>query len=101
MCGSFPTSPNKTRYPYRWGINERTLYPLGKPINFLFPFISTASVLNDMSRLRVQPLDAVEDQIESELELVGVVVAGLPHMLDHRLGEVGVVTGGELSEHPL
>jgi len=38
---------------------------------------------------------AVEDQVEPELELATVVVAGLQDMLDGQLGEVGVFVGGE------
>jgi Domain of unknown function (DUF4386) len=47
-----------------------------------------------------ESLEAVEDQLEPDLELVGELVAR-PHELDDRLGEVGVLVGGELLEHAL
>jgi hypothetical protein len=51
--------------------------------------------------IRETALDAVEDQIEPVLELVRVVVAGLTDVLDDRLGEVGILTGGKLTEDEL
>src|SRR5919204_6053628 len=42
-------------------------------------------------------LEAVEDQVEPELELVRVVVAGLQDVLHGELSEVGVRVGGELT----
>jgi NADPH:quinone reductase-like Zn-dependent oxidoreductase len=43
------------------------------------------------------PLEAVEDQVEPEGELVAVVVAGLQDVLDGQLGEVGVLVGLRLA----
>src|SRR5260370_35728168 len=48
-----------------------------------------------------EPLEAVEDQIEPELELFRVVVAGLHGVLDDHLGEMRVLGGGELPEDVL
>src|ERR1022692_3989304 len=44
-------------------------------------------------------LEAVEDQVEPERELVAVVVAGLEDVLDGELGEVGVLVRGHLRHH--
>ena len=38
-------------------------------------------------------LEAVEDQVEPEFELIAVVVAGLQDVLEGQLGEVGVLAG--------
>jgi len=43
----------------------------------------------------------VEDQVEPDLELVREVVAGLRDVLGDRLGEVGILVGGELAEDAL
>src|SRR5260221_10713810 len=43
------------------------------------------------------PLEPVEDQIESEYELVCVVVAGLQHVLDSYFHEVGIRVDRELA----
>jgi hypothetical protein len=48
-----------------------------------------------------KPLEAVEDEVESELELVCVVVAGFGDVLGDRLGEVRILLGGELAEDVL
>ena len=45
-----------------------------------------------------KPLEAVEDQIQPELELIRVVVAGLHGVLDDHLGEIGVLVGTEPTE---
>ena len=42
-------------------------------------------------------LEAIEDQVEPELVLVAVVVAGLQDVLECQLGEVGVLVGGTAS----
>ena len=46
-------------------------------------------------------LQAVEDQVEAELELVAKVVAGLQDVLDGECREVRVFGGGELCEEGL
>src|ERR1019366_3776989 len=43
-------------------------------------------------------LEAVEDQVQPELELVAVVIARLQDVLGRQLGEVGESLGGELRE---
>src|ERR1035438_9536139 len=43
-------------------------------------------------------LEAVEDQVQPELELVAVVIARLQNVLGRQLGEVGESLGGELLE---
>src|SRR5687767_810590 len=48
-----------------------------------------------------KPLEAVENEVEPDLELVRVAVAGRRDVLGDRLGEVGVTRGGELAEDPL
>ncbi|MGO9188962.1 MAG: hypothetical protein ACLP8X_10945, partial [Streptosporangiaceae bacterium] len=45
--------------------------------------------------------EAVEDQVEAELVLVAIVVAGLQHVRERELGEVGVLVSGEAREHDL
>jgi len=53
------------------------------------------------SVLREESLEAVEDQIQSELELSAVVVAGLKDVLGRQLREVWVPLGTEpLQERP-
>src|ERR1039457_1275301 len=47
------------------------------------------------------PFEAVEDQGEAELVLASEVVAGLQHMPECELGEVGIGVGGELRQHDL
>ena len=47
------------------------------------------------------PVEAVEDQVEPELVLVAVVVAGLQDVLDDDLGEVRVGAGRELGHDRL
>ena len=47
---------------------------------------------------RPHPLEAVEDQIEHELEVAHTVVARLRDVLLDVLGEVGVLLGGEVLE---
>ena len=42
------------------------------------PVRPTVAALTASARTRQEPLDSVEDQVEPELELIGVVVAGLP-----------------------
>ena len=46
-------------------------------------------------------LEAVEDEVEAELVLVAVVVAGLEDVLDGQLGEARVLLGGELQQEGL
>src|SRR3954453_15805446 len=41
------------------------------------------------------PLEGLEDQVQSERELVAVIVAGLPHVLGRQLGQVWVLVHGE------
>jgi len=48
-----------------------------------------------------QPVKAVEDQIQPELELVPIIVAGLQGVLNDHLGEMRVLSGGELPEDVL
>jgi hypothetical protein len=43
-----------------------------------------------------RPLETVEKQVEPELELVAVVVAGPERVLERQLGEVRVLVDGEL-----
>src|SRR6476619_6697533 len=47
---------------------------------------------------RPEAVQTGEDQIETEVELAGEVVAGLAHVLGNGLGEVGIVVSGELAE---
>ena len=42
-------------------------------------------------------LEGVEDQVEANLELVAVVVAGLEYVPHSQLGEVGVLTSRHLT----
>jgi hypothetical protein len=42
---------------------------------------------------RAGPFEAVEDQVEPELELVAIVIAGLQDVLGRQLSEVGVLPG--------
>ena len=46
-------------------------------------------------------LEAVEDEVEAELVLVAVVVAGLEDVLDDQFGEARVVLCGELQQEGL
>jgi hypothetical protein len=46
-------------------------------------------------------LEAVEDQIQPELELFRVVVSGLHGVFDDHLGEMRVLVGGKLPEDVL
>ena len=46
-------------------------------------------------------LQTVEDEVEAEVELVAVVVAGLEHVLDGQLGEVRVLVGRGTGEDRL
>src|SRR4051812_20627702 len=48
-----------------------------------------------------KPLETVEDEVESEQELVGEVVSGPRDVLDDRLGNVGILVGSELEAHAL
>src|SRR6476620_1835700 len=48
---------------------------------------------------RPEAVQTGEDQIETEVELAGEVVAGLAHVLGNGLGEVGIVVSGELAEN--
>src|SRR5258708_11828909 len=45
--------------------------------------------------------EAVEDQVDPELVLIAVVVAGLEDVLDSELGEVRVLVSGEPRQHRL
>jgi hypothetical protein len=48
-----------------------------------------------------KPLEAVEDEVEPELELVREVVSGFRDVFGDRLGDVGILVGGELAAHAL
>src|SRR3712207_7016365 len=50
---------------------------------------------------RSQSLEAVEDQVQAELELLAVVVARLQDVLRGELDEVRVPVDGNLGEHRL
>jgi hypothetical protein len=59
----------------------------------------------DIYRFGISPepgsFEAVEDEVESELVLVAIVVAGLEDVLDGQVGEAGVVLGGKLQQEGL
>src|SRR5215213_6176416 len=67
------------------------------------PFLSPASSARSgpWSGGLPGPCDAVQDQIETVVELVSVVVTGLHGMFCDELDEVGVLVGGERFEHVL
>ena len=60
-----------------------------------------AGVMTSATMTRRGPLEAVEDEVEPELVLVAVVVAGLEDVLDGQLGEVRVLVGGNLRQDRL
>src|SRR5918996_212021 len=67
----------------------------------LSPALRTGLAEMDRCCRAAKPLEAVEDQVEPELELVREVVSGFRDVLGDRLGDVGILVGGELAAHVL